>query len=42
MKNIKCVMLDLDGTVYLGDNIFPWTLEFLSRLDSLGIKHILD
>ncbi|MBR2861617.1 MAG: HAD-IIA family hydrolase [Clostridia bacterium] len=40
MKNIKCVMLDLDGTVYLGDNIFPWTLEFLSRLDSLGIKHI--
>ena len=40
MKNIKCVMLDLDGTVYLGDNIFPYTLDFLKTLDELNIGHI--
>lgn len=40
MKNIKCVMLDLDGTVYLGDNIFPYTLDFLKTLDDLNIGHI--
>ncbi len=40
MKNIKCVMLDLDGTVYLGNQIFPYTLDFLKTLDDLGIKHL--
>lgn len=40
MKNIKCVMLDLDGTVYLGENIFPYTLDFLKTLDDLNIGHI--
>lgn len=40
MKNIKCVMLDLDGTVYLGENIFPYTLDFLKTLEELNIGHI--
>ena len=40
MKNIKCVMLDLDGTVYLGDKVFPYTLDFLNTLDHLNIGHI--
>lgn len=40
MKSIKCVMLDLDGTVYLGENIFPYTLDFLKTLDELNIGHI--
>ncbi len=40
MKDIKCVMLDLDGTVYLGDSIFPYTLDFLRTLEELSIKHI--
>lgn len=40
MNTIKCVMLDLDGTVYLGDNIFPFTLDFLKKLDQMGIGHI--
>lgn len=40
MKNIKCVMLDLDGTVYLGDMVFPYTLDFLRTLEKLDIGHI--
>lgn len=40
MKSIKCVMLDLDGTVYLGENIFPYTIAFLKTLDELNIGHI--
>lgn len=40
MKSIKCVMLDLDGTVYLGENIFPYTLDFLKTLNALNIGHI--
>ncbi len=33
-------MLDLDGTIYLGNSIFPYTLDFLRKLDENGIKHI--
>ncbi len=33
-------MLDLDGTVYLGNTVFPYTADFLKRLDRLGIKHL--
>jgi len=40
MKKIKCVLLDLDGTVYLGNKLFPFTLDFLARLDRLNIRYI--
>lgn len=33
---IGTYMLDLDGTVYLGDKLFPWSLVFLNRLRELG------
>ncbi len=33
-------MLDLDGTVYLGNTVFPYTVDFLKRLDRLGIRHL--
>lgn len=29
LKKIKCFILDMDGTIYLGDNLFPFTPEFL-------------
>ena len=37
MERVRCVMLDLDGTVYLGDQLFPYTLDFLKTLKE---KHI--
>ena len=38
LDGIKVVFLDLDGTIYLGDNLIEGSLEFLSRLDDAGIK----
>lgn len=40
MQDIRGVMLDLDGTVYLGDTVFPYTLDFLRTLDRKGIRHL--
>lgn len=34
---IKHVALDLDGTLYLGGKVFPWTSKFLARLKELQI-----
>ena len=30
MKKYKLYLLDMDGTIYLGNNLFPETLPFLS------------
>ncbi len=35
LEQIDCFMLDLDGTVYLGDHLYPWSLGFLDRLKEL-------
>lgn len=37
VKNIKHLALDLDGTLYLGGTLFPFTLPFLNRIGQLGI-----
>lgn len=39
LRNISHVALDMDGTIYLSDTIFPFTLDFLSRLRKLGIGY---
>lgn len=39
LSAIKHVALDMDGTIYLSNTIFPFTIDFLRRLDSLGISH---
>jgi NagD protein len=37
LASIKHLALDLDGTLYLGRRLFPFTLDFLQRLKELGI-----
>jgi NagD protein len=37
LANIRHVVLDMDGTMYLGGTIFPETLSFLAALSRLGI-----
>ncbi len=37
--DIKHVALDMDGTIYLGANLFPWTIEFLNSLKKAGITY---
>jgi NagD protein len=37
LASIKHLALDLDGTLYLGRKLFPFTLDFLQQLKELGI-----
>lgn len=39
LRGIRHVALDMDGTIYLGMNLFPYTLPFLDLLKSLGIGY---
>lgn len=36
IKSIKTFVLDMDGTIYLGDHLFPFTQEFLSKVRATG------
>ena len=36
LKEIRCFMLDMDGTFYLGERILPGSLEFIARLRETG------
>lgn len=38
-RRIKHVTLDMDGTIYLGANLFPWTLGLLKQLRDNGIGY---
>src|SRR3954469_2580056 len=39
LNRISHVAIDLDGTIYLGKTVFPFTVPFLSLLDQLGIGY---
>lgn len=39
LRRIRHVALDMDGTIYLSNSIFPFTLDFLAKLDRLGISY---
>lgn len=39
LRGIKHVALDMDGTIYLGNSLFPCTLPFLETLGRLGITY---
>lgn len=38
-KRIKHVALDMDGTIYMGSHLFPFTQEFLKLLRDNGISY---
>jgi len=39
LKNIKHVALDMDGTLYNGSTLFPYTIGFLESLKQAGIGY---
>ena len=39
LERLKHVALDMDGTIYRGKTLFPFTLPFLDSLRELGIGH---
>ena len=36
LRNIRHVVMDMDGTIYHGNQLFPTTIPFLDRLKKLG------
>lgn len=39
LREIKHVALDMDGTIYNGNTLFPFTISFLENLKKLGIGY---
>lgn len=39
LKDIKHVALDMDGTIYNGSTLFPFTIPFLEKLKEMGIQY---
>lgn len=39
LKDIKHIALDMDGTIYNGSTLFPFTNPFLNKLKQLGINY---
>ena len=39
VKQIKHLALDMDGTIYKGSTLFPYTASFLARLKTLGVGY---
>ena len=39
LQRIRHVALDMDGTIYSGHTLFPWTQPFLQQLGALGIGY---
>ena len=33
IKEIKCFILDMDGTIYLGNELFDFTKDFLNKVE---------
>ena len=40
IKNIKLFLFDMDGTLYLGDNLFPFTKKLLNVIKEKGNKYL--
>ena len=39
LRRIRHVALDMDGTIYMGMTLFPYTITFLKQLSELGITY---
>jgi len=39
LKQLKHLILDLDGTIYKGETLFPFVLEFFDIIQNLGIGY---
>lgn len=39
LRKIKHIALDMDGTIYMGKTLFPFTIPFLEKLNRMGITY---
>jgi HAD superfamily hydrolase (TIGR01457 family) len=40
LQQVKLFLLDLDGTFYLGPQLFPWSLPFMAALQTRQKRHV--
>ena len=40
LKDVKLYLLDMDGTIYLDDDLFDGTLDFLEYVKRIGGKYL--
>lgn len=40
LRNCELFLFDMDGTLYLGDNVYPGAIELMRRLPALGKRYI--
>ena len=40
LKNKKLFLLDMDGTIYLDEDIFDGTLDFLEHIRKIGGRYL--
>ena len=40
LANIRCFLLDLDGTVYLEDSWIEGAVDFLRRIEATGRRYL--
>ncbi|MDR2568852.1 MAG: iron-containing alcohol dehydrogenase [Oscillospiraceae bacterium] len=40
LEGVKCFVLDMDGTIYLGNKLFPFTIDSLYRLSMAGKDYV--
>ncbi len=40
LANVELFVMDMDGTIYLGDEVFPWTLPFLESIKKSGRRYV--
>lgn len=38
-EKIKCFILDMDGTIYLGNELFSFTKDFLKKVEETERKY---
>ncbi|MDO5132390.1 MAG: HAD-IIA family hydrolase [Eubacteriales bacterium] len=36
LQRVRCFVLDMDGTIYLSNRLFPYTIPFLKKLEATG------
>ena len=39
LRRLKHVALDMDGTIYMGATLFPYTKPFLAGVKDLGLRY---
>ena len=39
LRGVRHVALDMDGTIYMGTTLFPFTIPFLEKLKQMGITY---